>query len=482
MPASASFIGATAAAIAEAVRSGRADPRDVLEQHLDHIARHDRELGAFQHATPADAREAAAAVARLGHAERATLALAGVPIAVKDNVPVAGTPMRVGSRATPDVPDDRDHPVVERLRRAGGLIVGKTRVPELCLWGTSDGAFGTARSPWDPARTAGGSSGGSAAAVAAAMVPVAHGNDGLGSVRIPAACCGLVGIKPGPGVVPAEIGRDSWFGMAENGALATTVADAALLLSVMADDPGYARIEVPERPLRIAVALAPPAIGIPHDRSLAAAVRDVAGALAALGHVVDEVSPPMPKPGVTLGILATWGAGAARDIAEFTSADPTAIGRLESRTIRHARWGRVAERLGLVRESHRLRWREQLRSWLERFDVMLTPTLAQLPIAADGWRNRGWLANLAANVLFAPYCGAINFAAFPAAAVPAGLHPSGMPASAHLVGPPGSERLLIGLAAQIEAARPWPRHPERFVRSHGSDSSHRRDSSSRSDS
>jgi amidase len=173
--------------------------------------------------------------------DRPGLALAGVPVAVKDNIAVTGEPMRVGSRASPAGPQACDHPVVARLRAAGAVVVGVTRMPELALWPFTDGAFGMARNPWDVSRTCGGSSGGSAAAVAAALVPLAHGNDALGSIRGPAAACGLVGVKPGFGLVPAGPGADVWCSMGENGPIATTVADAALGLSVMADDPALAR-------------------------------------------------------------------------------------------------------------------------------------------------------------------------------------------------------------------------------------------------
>ena len=149
--------------------------------------------------------------------------LSGVPIAIKDNIPVAGEPMRTGSAATSVVPRLMDHPVVQRVRAAGAIPVGLTRVPEMCVWGTTDSAFGITRNPWSPGRTPGGSSGGSAVAVAAGMVPVAHGADGMGSIRIPAACVGIVGLKPGTGVVPAELGVNDWYGMSENGVFATTV-------------------------------------------------------------------------------------------------------------------------------------------------------------------------------------------------------------------------------------------------------------------
>ena len=147
---------------------------------------------------------------------------------------MTGEPMSNGSAAFPQVPQEHDHPVVARLRAAGAVVVGLTNLPELAIYPFTDSVYGIARNPWDPRRTPGGSSGGSAAAVASALVPLAHGTDGLGSVRIPAAACGLFGIKPGTGVVPGDLGESGWYGLSESGALATTVTDAALMLGVMA--------------------------------------------------------------------------------------------------------------------------------------------------------------------------------------------------------------------------------------------------------
>lgn len=199
----------TATDIAEAVRSGARTASAVTEDALDRIAQRDSTIGAFQ--VVRAERVLAEADAVDARTDRHTLPLAGVPIAIKDNVPVRGEPMRDGSRGSHRGPQPADHEVVTRLRAAGAVVVGITRVPELCVFGATDSAFGRTRNPWDPSRTPGGSSGGSAAAVAAGMVPLAHGNDGMGSIRIPAACCGLVGLKPGLGVVPAELGESSWL-------------------------------------------------------------------------------------------------------------------------------------------------------------------------------------------------------------------------------------------------------------------------------
>ncbi|WP_331770694.1 amidase [Embleya sp. NBC_00888] len=202
------WIGRTATEIAAAVRTGRVSAREMVRQHLDRIAERDGRLGAFVRVRA----EAALAEADVldARADRGELPLAGVPIAIKDNIAVAGEPMRNGSAATSDLPQSADHTVVARLRAAGAVVVGITNLPESAIYPFSDSVYGTSRNPWNLAVTAGGSSGGSAAAVASGMVPIAHGNDGAGSIRIPAANCGLFGFKPGTGVVPGEIGADSW--------------------------------------------------------------------------------------------------------------------------------------------------------------------------------------------------------------------------------------------------------------------------------
>jgi Asp-tRNA(Asn)/Glu-tRNA(Gln) amidotransferase A subunit family amidase len=282
----AAWVGRTATQIAAAVRAGEVTARSVVAEHLDRIAKINAELGAFVRVRSAEALGEAEAID--ARADRAELRLAGVPVAIKDNLPVAGEPMRVGSAALPDVPQDKDHPVVARLRAAGAVVVGQTNLPELAIYPFTDSAFGIARNPWDRRRTPGGSSGGAAAAVASAMVPVAQGNDGLGSVRIPAAACGLFGIKPGFGVVPAQIGADSWRGMSENGPLATTVADATLMLEVMAG--GSFDLAEPSG-LRIAISVKPTGPGVMVHRTFVAAVRQCGDLLATLGHTVGSDDP-----------------------------------------------------------------------------------------------------------------------------------------------------------------------------------------------
>jgi amidase len=234
-----SIAGRPATEIAERVRAGEWSAFDVLRAHLAHIDAVEPRIGAFRVVLRESALTEAAAVDAAP--DRSSLPLAGVPVAIKDNVSVAGEVATVGSAAPSPSPATEDDPGIARLRAAGAVVVGITRVPELCIYSATDGPGTVTRNPWDTARSSAGSSGGSAAAVASGCVPIAHGNDGMGSLRLPAAACGLVTLKPGNGVTPGPVGADSWGGMAVNGALATTVADLALATAVMAGtDPGEA--------------------------------------------------------------------------------------------------------------------------------------------------------------------------------------------------------------------------------------------------
>ncbi|MFF8015235.1 amidase family protein [Streptomyces sp. NPDC007929] len=439
------WAGRTAAEISAAVREKRVTPREVVAEHLARIERLDGRVGAFRTVRAEAALAEADEVAARG--DFAELPLAGVPVAVKDNLAVRGESRRIGSAATPDTPAPRDHVTVARLRAAGAVVVGLTNVPELCVFGTTDGVLGIARNPWDPTRSAGGSSGGSAAAVAAGMVPIALGNDGMGSLRIPAANCGLVTIKPGQGVLPAGEGDSTWFGMSENGPLATTVEDARLMFSVLAGtEPGP--VSAPGV-LRVAVSLRSPLAGVTISRPYAAAARDAAGLLMRAGHQVRRADPPYPLSLATTS-LAHWTAGTAADARPL---DPRLLTR---RTRVHARLGRPFLRTVSSGAS-----REQLRRRLEPFfaehDVLLTPALARRSPKAGPWHERGWLSNVLANTNYSPLTPAWNLTGWPAMSVPCGTLPSGAPCAVQLVGRPGTESRLLDLAGQLEERNPWQR-------------------------
>ena len=443
------LIGQSAAELSQIVRGGAVSAADVVAAHLDHINRVDTRIGAFQVVRG----ERALAEARTLSArdDLAQLPLAGVPVAIKDNIPVAGEPMRFGSAATPEAPQPDDHEVVRRLRAAGAIVVGLTRVPELCIWGTTDSIFGITRNPWKLDRTVGGSSGGSAAAVAAAMVPVAHGADGLGSIRIPAACCGLVGIKPGTGVVPSGVGPTSWRGLAENGPLATTVNDAALLLSVMANRPDLAVAAPLERALRVAVSVKSPLAGISVDHEMRAATLRVGDLLGQAGHHVRTANPPSPL-SVANAVVAWWVAAVADE------ADALDRRALEARTRGHVAAGHLVRRLGMGRPASREAWRRMAAQFFTGHDLLVTPALANPPIGVGPWSRRSWLANLLANIRYAPFAAPWNFAGYPAATIPVGMHSSGLPMSVQLVAASGNEALILAVARQIEAGMPHARH------------------------
>ncbi|MGW0734945.1 amidase [Streptomyces sp. NPDC002851] len=450
-----SWVGRTAVEIAAAVREKRVSPREVVAAHLERIEQVNGKVSAFRRVRAAEALAEADEVAARG--DLAELPLAGVPVAVKDNLPVRGESTRLGSAATPDAPAAADHPTVARLRAAGAVVVGLTHVPELCVWGTTEGVFGTARNPWDPARTAGGSSGGSAAAVAAGMVPIAVGNDGMGSLRIPAANCGLVGVKPGPGVVPRELGG-GWFGMSENGPLATTVADARLLLSVLADvseDAFGAAGAEREGPLRVAVSTRSPLVGVPVGHAYATAAREAGKALAGAGHRVAEADPAYP---MWLGAVAFahWTAGTRVDVNDLAAAEGSDPGRLDRRTRVHAALGaRTVRRV--ERGFGRDRLRERFAPFFAEHEVLLTPGLARRGPRAAAWHERGWLRNILVNTRYSPMTPPWNLTGWPALTLPFGHLSSGAPCAVQLVAAPGHEDRVLAVAAELERLRPWRR-------------------------
>ncbi|HEV7213124.1 MAG TPA: amidase family protein [Blastococcus sp.] len=446
-------VGLPATEIARLVHAGEVTAVDVVRAHLAHIDAVDGRIGAFRVVR----REAALAEAHAVDTAltRFALPLAGVPIAVKDNVAVAGEVCTDGSAAASPEPAIRDHPVVARLRKAGAIVVGITRAPELCLYGTTDGPGTVTRNPWDTARSPAGSSGGSAAAVAAGCVPMAHGNDGMGSLRLPASACGLVTLKPGRGVVPAEIGADSWSGMAENGALTTTVADLVLAQGVLAGE--EVAVDAAGGPLRIAVSTRSPVPGVRADGPALAAVDAIVALLVAAGHTVVRRNPPIST-GAAAGALTRWMIG-AEDDAEHLGIDRHA---LQPRSRTHARIGRLVRRARLVRPRTAEKFRAQMLAFFDDVDVLLTPVTTGPPLPARPWHERSFLANVTANARWAPWTAAWNLAGLPALVLPAGNRPEGLPLSVQFVGPSGAEARLLWLAGELERRQPWRRHAPVF--------------------
>jgi amidase len=445
------YVGQTAVGIAAAVRSGQASPSEVLEEHLERIATLDGRLGAFRLLRTEQVRAEARALEERG--DLAGLPLAGVPVAIKDNVDLAGVPTRNGSAATSDEPAAADAELVRRLREAGALLVGKTNVPELCLWPFNESeAFGDSRNPWSLDHTPGGSSGGSAAAVASAMVPIGLATDGGGSIRMPASNCGLVGIKPGPGVVPFPSGGVStWSGMSEFGPLATTVADLGLALDVLAGTGTYRAVAPPDRPLRVGYSAKPGAVGVKVHPEVRAAMEAVAQVLADAGHQVEAADPPW-RSGDAGRILQRVFYGCAEDT------DGLPWEALEDRTRAEARVGRLLRRARPAPTGPPERVVARYRAWFEDHDVLLSPTLATPPLRVGAYRGKGLARTLLGMTRYMPYCPPLNLVGFPAASVPATTSAEGLPLGVQLAAAPGGEALLLSVARQLETLRPWPRH------------------------
>jgi amidase len=449
-------------ALLELMRAREVTSRELVELCLRRIESLDPRVNAFRTTFPEQALAAAEAVIDLDRP------LAGVPVAVKDDTPVAGQVLSRGSRSF-GPPEHADAEIVRRLRLAGAIPIGITNVPELTIfpWTASD-ANGITRNPWNLTRTPGGSSGGSAAAVAAGMVPAATGSDGGGSLRIPAACCGLVGMKPTRGRVSLAPADDSWLGLVVAGALTRSVRDSALLLDAIQggtlgngaqpSPPTRSFSEAASSPpqrLRIAVSskIPPGVIAKVSDEQHAAWTR-VGRLLAELGHDVLERDPDYGL-GASVLFMRTWTRGVyeesrlvpERDKLERSSRQMAAAGRILVPDSSRARV--LAARAGV---SARI-----LALW-DEIDVLLTPTLAATAIAAEGGYGRAAPVALDRAARYAPFTAAFNITGQPAVALPAGFGRDGLPLSVQLVGRIGAEEVLYSLAGQIEAAEPWTQH------------------------
>ena len=416
----------------------------LLEILLRRIERLDPRLLAFHTVFDGPAHEEARA------ADQALAAgddrpLLGVPIAVKDSMAVAGHSGSLGT-GSPEPAAQADSEVVRRLRAAGAVIIGTTKLPELALWPFTESAtFGTTRNPWDLGRTPGGSSGGSAAAVAAGLVAAATGSDGGGSIRIPAACCGLIGLKPTRDLVSLAPYREHWHGLSVAGVLTRDVADTVTLLNVLQDEP--LAVSDPG-PLRIAWSFTTPTPA-PVSPEVKAALRRVVGRLHDLGHELVHSDPDYS--GVQEAFAVHYTTGAADDLDGLV--DPSAT---EARTRAVAAVGRRLRGKPLARA---LRLREEATRRLARppagADLLITPTLATLPSPVESLTGVKTLALAGRRVPFTPTW---NVTGQPAVSVPAGSSDDGLPLAVQLIGPAHSESLLLSVAAQLE--EPSSRRPQ----------------------
>lgn len=449
--------------VAETVKqthAGRLKAVPAVEAALERIAERDPSLNAFSVVRRQEALAEAAAVDKTRKADRGPLH--GVPVAIKEELDVAGLVTTFGGEAN-STPAAADGEVVRRLRAAGAVVVGKTTMPEFGAWPyTESVSRGITRNPWDPTRTPGGSSGGTAAAVASGMVPVGMGGDGGGSIRIPSACCGLFGLKPQRGRVTTAPHGDLWFALGTVGPLSRTVMDSAIVYDVIRgslDGDRYHAGETgsfveaagrePGR-LRIGWSVKPVTKGVrPHPIHVRA-VRDTARLLAELGHDVREIDPRYPDP--TAAFVPQFFGGIRAECRMMEHFD-----RLERRTRETYRLGswvtpRVVD--AALRATDKVS--AKANRVFDEVDVLLTPAIAHRPPAVGVLGGRGTIGSALAAMPAIAYAAIWNVAGNPAASVPCGPAEDGLPVGVQLVGRTDDEPTLLSLSAQVEKARPWP--------------------------
>ncbi len=446
-----------------AVAAGEIRSRDLVDATLARIDEVGASVGAFITVSADLARSAADAMDREPATHGAHRPLAGVPTSVKDLVGTAGVRTTYGSAALSDLVPAADAHVVTRMRDAGLISVGKTNTAELGLTAyTRTTVGGSARSPWDLRMTAGGSSGGAAAAVAAGIVAVAHGNDGGGSLRIPASVCGVVGFKPSRGRVSNGPLSDDPTQLLCQGALARTVPDAAALMDAMtgefSTDPAWAPplqgsfLDATRRtPPRLRVAAwvdTPFASAV--DPEVRAAYTDTIGLLTTLGHDVTEIPCPFPEDGLD-AFVTTWAVRSLR-----VPLPPEADAHLLPIT----RWWRArgrridAEQFLSALTTLNASARRAL-AVLDDYDAVLTPTLALLPQQEEFFTDVGPEEQLARTHAWSPYAASFSVTGQPSVSLPLQWTEAGLPIGMMLTGRPAQDADLFTLAAQLEDARPW---------------------------
>ena len=443
---------------ARLIRDKQVSALELAELYLDRIERLDPELNAFVTVRGEEALEDA----RAADASRSDAPFRGVPIAVKDLTATKDIRTTYSSRAFADNVPDFDTAVVRRLREAGFVILGKTNTPEFGTVAFTESELnGDTRNPWNTRLTPGGSSGGAAAALAAGLLPLAHGTDGGGSIRIPASCCGVFGLKPARGRI-STAPFPSLEGLSTSGPITRSVADAAALLDVLSGyepgDPWWA--PTPERPfadeprtppgrLRIAVTATPPLDASVHADCVAA-LQEAADLLTSLGHDVFEATPPWTGAGLLDSFIAVWQVSPALYAVEPGLLTPLNRALAESaRRSSAVDYAQAAFNLQTVAR--------RIVGFWQQTDVVLTPTLA-LPPVPIGWQEEGVadaIEQLGRNTLFTPFTAIANLTGSPAMSLPLHWSENGLPIGVQAIGPPADEALLLRLAAQLEEARPW---------------------------
>jgi amidase len=461
----------SATELAGMVRAGVLSARELLEISLARIEELNPQLNAF---VDIDAERALATAEQIGAGDERPFA--GVPVAIKNNRPVEGLRLTYGCALMEQNICDYDHNVTRRLKEAGFVIVGTTTLPEYGILPVSEAhIFGPTRNPWDLERTPGGSSGGAAAAVASGMLPVAHGNDGGGSIRIPAACCGLVGLKPTRGRISTapELGDSS---LVVDGMLTRTVADTAAILDVLAGyEPGDATW-APEPsesftqsaarepgPLRIAFTTRPPIPDTPLDPICSQAVLDAAELLRSLGHEVEEVEPPWRLEGLQELFGVVFSNHIALSIAYSGIVAGRAPGEISAEDMEPMSWaiysmiGKMNAVEGLAAAVQLQAFARRLISFLAPYDALLTPALAErpLPLGTLNTAAPEPMETFSRSGLFTPFTPVFNATGQPGISLPLFQGDDGLPLAVQIVGRPAGEAALLALATQLEAAQPW---------------------------
>jgi amidase len=460
--------GLDATAQAELVRKKEVKPVELVEAAIERIERVNPEINAVITPMYEQARESARGVLPEGP-------FTGVPFLLKDLLAAyAGVRMAAGSAFVGDFVAPYDSELVSRYRRAGLVILGKTNTPEYGILPTTEPQlFGPTRNPWDTTRTTGGSSGGSAAAVASGMVAMAHANDGGGSIRIPASCCGLFGLKPTRARNPlGPAFGDMFSGLVAEHAVTRTVRDSAALLDATAGpdigDPYYA--PPPARPfidevgaspgrLRIALITAAPT-GVPVHPDCVAAARDAAKLCEGLGHEVTEAAPALDGEVIIRSFMAIWAAGCTWTIdglAQLLNRQPSAE-QFESLTWALYQMGRGQSAPDYLMALQYLQSvSRDIARFMINYDVLLTPTLGEPPVPLGTFDSPADnpLAGMARAAMFVPFTPLSNMTGQPAMSVPLYWNAEGLPVGTHFVGRFGDEATLFRLASQLESARPW---------------------------
>ena len=474
--------------LAELVRNGKVHPGELVEAAISRIETRNPRLNAVIHTMFDQARRRAAGPLPEGP-------FSGVPFLLKDLLcGYAGEPLRNGSRFHRDYIAPAHSRLTELYLAAGLIVLGKTNTPEYGITGvTEPELFGPANNPWDTVRTTGGSSGGSAAAVAARMVPVAHGGDGLGSIRIPAACCGIFGLKPTRGRTPGNTDYLAWQNFVCEHVLTRSVRDSAALLDATAVHPrgainlpptaaGPYLAEVGRPPGKLRIAFTShPFLGDTVDPEAEKALADAVALCRELGHELIEAAPEVDGPANARAILTLLSGEIRADMEEAgreMGKKPGPDGFERTTWALGLMGGRFSAAEFIMATRLLQRTASRFADFFGDYDVLLTPTLAQPPAVTGSMLPSG-VEGLALSVIgrlragsllqavgmldtaakdsfrFTPYTPLINASGQPAMSVPLYWTAGGLPMGAHFVGRYGDEATLFRLAAQLEEARPW---------------------------